>query len=158
MGLWVFKLPISLVMIERIYILSHDHHHQIGSMNYHPSFRIRSWNNGMRCMSLYILFEVNEASKHHLTHCCVDLSLHNVIVICPSGHMGLPMSQNLSNRATLWWIYTIRNSMESSRPVVVQHCNYLTLTLDFQGQILKMLYIRNGRGERLTWNERNISR
>ena len=35
--------------------------------------------------------------------------------------------------------------MELSRPVVVQHHGHLTLTLDFQGQILKMLYLRNGR-------------
>ena len=34
--------------------------------------------------------------------------------------------------------------MELSRPVVVQHHGHLTLTLDFQGQILKMLYLRNG--------------
>ena len=32
-------------------------HHQIGSMNYCPLFRVRSWNNGMRCMSFYILME-----------------------------------------------------------------------------------------------------
>ena len=37
--------------------------------------------------------------------------------------------------------------MELSRPVVVQHPDHLTLTLDFQGQILKMLYLRNGRAE-----------
>ena len=54
MGLYVFSLPISLVMIERIYTLSY-YHHQIGSMNYYPLFNVRSWNNGMRCMSLYIL-------------------------------------------------------------------------------------------------------
>ena len=63
-------------------------------------------------------------------------------------------------------IYTIRSSMELSRPVVVQHQGHLTLTLilwlwivtspmtltlDFQGQILKMLYLRNGRA----WNERD---
>ena len=54
MRLCVFSLPISLVMIERIYTLSY-YHHQIGSMNYFPLFRLRSWNNGMRCMSLYIL-------------------------------------------------------------------------------------------------------
>ena len=35
--------------------------------------------------------------------------------------------------------------MELSRSVVVQHHGYLNLTLDFQGQILKMLYLRNGR-------------
>ena len=56
MGLCVFSLPISLAMIERIYTLSY-HHHQIGSMTYYPLFRVRSWNNGMRCMSLYILME-----------------------------------------------------------------------------------------------------
>ena len=56
MGLCVFSLPISLVIIEIIYIhtLSY-YHHQIGSMNYYPLFRVRSWNNGVRCMSFYIL-------------------------------------------------------------------------------------------------------
>ena len=39
--------------------------------------------------------------------------------------------------------------MELSRPVVVQHQGHLTLTLDFQGQILKM-YLRNGRAD---WHE-----
>ena len=34
--------------------------------------------------------------------------------------------------------------MELSRPVVVQHHGHLTFTLDFQGQIPKMLYLRNG--------------
>ena len=53
MGLCVFSLPIPLVMIERIYTLSY--YHQIGSMNYYPLFRVRSWNNGMRCMTLSIL-------------------------------------------------------------------------------------------------------
>ena len=52
MGLCVFSLPISLVMIETISTLPY-HHHQIGSMNYYPLFRVRSWNNGMRCMSIY---------------------------------------------------------------------------------------------------------
>ena len=37
--------------------------------------------------------------------------------------------------------------MELSRPVDVQHHGHLTLTLDFQGQILKMLYLRNGRAD-----------
>ena len=52
MGLGVFRLPISLVMIEIIYTLSY-YHHQIGSMNYYPLFRVMTWNNGMRFMSLY---------------------------------------------------------------------------------------------------------
>ena len=37
--------------------------------------------------------------------------------------------------------------MELSRPIVVQHHGHLTLTLDFQGQILKILYLRNGRAD-----------
>ena len=41
---------------ENIYTLSY-YHHQIGSMNYYPLLRVRSWNNGMRCMSFYILME-----------------------------------------------------------------------------------------------------
>ena len=39
----------------REYIAWSYYYHQIGSMNYYPLFRVRSWNNGMRCMSLYIL-------------------------------------------------------------------------------------------------------
>ena len=73
---------------------------------------------------------------------------------------GLPMGQKLVKSGSTWarhcgthisetpgWIYTIRSSMELSRPVVVQHHGHLTLTLDFQGQILKMLYLRNGRAD-----------
>ena len=39
---------------ENIYTLSY-YHHQIGSMNYYSLFRVRSWNNGVHCMSFYIL-------------------------------------------------------------------------------------------------------
>ena len=69
MGLCEFSLPISLVMTERIYTWSY-YHHQIGSMNYYPLFRVRSWNNGMRCMSLYILIKQecdHNAGKHYKT-------------------------------------------------------------------------------------------
>ena len=74
--------------------------------------------------------------------------------------MGLPLGQKLVKWGSTWvrpcgthisettrWIYTISSSMELSRPVVVQHHGHLTLTLDFQGQILKMLYLRNGRAD-----------
>ena len=37
---------------ENIYTLSY-YHHQIGSMNYYPLFRVMSWNNGLCCMSFY---------------------------------------------------------------------------------------------------------
>ena len=45
-----------LLLREYIYTLSY-HHHQIGSMNYCPLFRVRSWNNGVRCMSFHILIK-----------------------------------------------------------------------------------------------------
>ena len=74
--------------------------------------------------------------------------------------MGLPMGQTLVKSGRTWvrlcgthisettgWIYAIWSFMELSRPVIVQHHGYLTLTLDIQGQILKMLYLRNGRGD-----------
>ena len=74
--------------------------------------------------------------------------------------MGLPMGQKLVKSGSTWarlcgthifenagWIYTIQSSMGLSRPVVVQHQGHLTFTLDFQGQILKMLYLRNGRAD-----------
>ena len=73
-------------------------------------------------------------------------------------HMGLPMGQKLVKSGSTWailcgthisetagLIYTIRSSMELSKIVVVQHHGHLTLTLDFQGEILKMLYLRNMR-------------
>ena len=44
---------------EYIYIYTLFYYHQIGSMNYYPLFRVRSWNNGVRCMSFYILVGPN---------------------------------------------------------------------------------------------------
>ena len=38
---------------ENIYTLSY-YHHQIGSMNYHPLFRVRSWNNGVQWCAMYV--------------------------------------------------------------------------------------------------------
>ena len=91
---------------------------------------------------------------------CLNLWLCNVIVICPFAHMSLPMGQNLVKSGSTWarlcrthisetggWIYAIRSSVELTGPVVVQHHGHLTLTVDFQGQILKMLYLRNGRAD-----------
>ena len=76
---------------------------------------------------------------------------------------GLTCDRDISNSAiyttaiyreytvseTTWWIYTIWSSMELSRPVVVQYHGHLTLTLDlrFQGQIFKILYLRNRRAD-----------
>ena len=40
------------------------------------------------------------------------------------------------------------SSIDLSGPLVVQHHRHVTLTLDFQGQIFKILYPRNGRADR----------
>ena len=57
---------------------------------------------------------------------------------------------------TTGWIYTILSSVELPRPVV----GHLTLTMDFQGQILKMLYLRNGgadwHGTKRMWVDRKL--
>ena len=42
---------------ENIYTLSY-YHHQIGSMNYYPLFRTRSWNKGVRCLPFCILMNL----------------------------------------------------------------------------------------------------
>ena len=47
-----------------IHTLSY-YHHQIGSMNYYPLFRIGSWNNGTRCMSFYILMGIPILVRQH---------------------------------------------------------------------------------------------
>ena len=54
MGLCVFSLPISLVMIERIYTLSY-YHHQIGSMNWYPLFRVHETMVCAVCLSIFFL-------------------------------------------------------------------------------------------------------
>ena len=86
----------------------------------------------------------------------VVVHCHSYLPICPIW--VCPWAQNLSNQAALGpdfaepfetagWIYIIQSSIQLSRPVVVQHQGHLTLTLDFQVQILKMLYLRNGRAD-----------
>ena len=42
---------------ENTYTWSY-YHHQIESMNYYPLFRVRSWNNGVRCMSFFFLIGI----------------------------------------------------------------------------------------------------
>ena len=93
--LWlcVFSLPISLVMIEIIYTLSY-HHYQIGSMNYHPLFRVRSWNNGMRCMSLYILMDSDGGHFEDFIHIKEAQQIEMDLVIRRTGITRYCLKQN----------------------------------------------------------------
>ena len=76
MGLCVFSLPISLVMTEMKYTLSYNYH-QIQSMNYYPLFRARSWNNGMRCMYILLLYYFLD-SQHHCCNMSIFSSIENI--------------------------------------------------------------------------------
>ena len=53
---------------DNIYTLSY-HHHQIGIMNYYPLFRVRLWNNGVRCMSFCILILLNRINQSTTKPC-----------------------------------------------------------------------------------------
>ena len=91
-GLYVFSLPISIDDGENMYTLSY-YDHQIGSMNHYPLFRVRSWNNGVRCMYFYILIinsEVWTVSQclrlgHGTMICTVCLS---VFLLAQFSHFG----------------------------------------------------------------------
>ena len=81
MGMRVFSLPISLVMIEKIYTLSY-YHNRTGSKNYYPLFRVMSWNNDMRCMSLSIFLRMwlpdsgDIINRNSLINCYCDSIRH----------------------------------------------------------------------------------
>ena len=62
---------------ENIYTLSY-YHHQMGSMNYYPLSRVISWNNGVRCMSFYILINIVAATiwLYHISIC------YNMMTLC----------------------------------------------------------------------------
>ena len=70
---------------ENIYTLSY-YHHQIVSINYNPLFRVRSWNNGMSCMSFYILMETHTPGQQHPDLCGGVLSTQTASgsgILCP---------------------------------------------------------------------------
>ena len=73
-----------LVMIYEIiyiyiYTLSY-YRHQKGSVNYYPLFWVRSWNNGVRCMSNFILIRL---SHLHTDGCPVvqKYLINNIMIL-----------------------------------------------------------------------------
>ena len=54
---------LSILRECRIYILSY-YHHQIGSTSYYPLFRVRSWSNGIHCMSFYVHIVMAAHQRH----------------------------------------------------------------------------------------------
>ena len=75
----------SCVDWDNIYTLSY-YHHQIGSMNYYPLFRVRSWNNGVRCISFYILWHIASLRQNVAPFDGGELSIYVTEI---STHRGL---------------------------------------------------------------------
>ena len=84
----------------------------------------------------------------------VVVQRHSNLLVCPIWNC--PWTRNLSNQVpfgsrlyatliseTTRWIYIVESSMELSKSVVVQHIGLMTLTRDFQGQILNKPYHMN---------------
>ena len=61
---------------ENMCTLSH-HHYQIGSMTHLPLFRVRSWNNGIHCMSFYILKQRLWCSSWNMSDNLIHLQVTN---------------------------------------------------------------------------------
>ena len=59
----------STILARSISYLHIFYHHQIWSMNHYQLFRVRSWNNGMGCMSFCILMEGGHNSHGNFTSC-----------------------------------------------------------------------------------------
>ena len=72
---------------ENMCTLSYYHQHQIGSMTHLPLFRVRLWNNGMRCMSFYIL--VNTFISHGIMY---DIALTRIQFIEAEWRIYAPVN------------------------------------------------------------------
>ena len=76
MGLCVFSLPISLVLIEIVFTLSY-YHHQIGSMNYYPLFGLG--HETMVCAVCLSIF-LQCISKFWCVICCLCLYMFRCVL------------------------------------------------------------------------------
>ena len=88
-GLGVFILPTSHVIIVIMGTLSY-YHHQIGGMNHQPLFTVRSWINGTRCMSYYVppVFKIeyaNSVSHQYRVGCFSPPNKWLIVDRCVSG-------------------------------------------------------------------------
>ena len=137
MGLYVFSLPISLVMIEITYTLSY-YHHQIGSMNYYPLFQVRSWNNGVCCMSFSLRWRHNgrdSISNHQPYDCLLNrlfrrrwkkTSKLRVTGLCVgnspgTGEFPAQMASNAEN-VSIWWRHHVYSYWQLVNMITVGRC------------------------------------
>ena len=77
-------------MIERICTLSY-YHHQIGSMNYYPLFKVGSWNNGMRCISLHAYMSVSACPLYHIqSQIYTNINIQFMVLLSFNSHGPRP--------------------------------------------------------------------
>ena len=79
------------------YIALSYYHHQIGSMNYYPFFMVRSWNNGMRWVALYILYMVSCPVPDRRCAAPVQISRDKRIRIFYANYVGWKHNVYMSN-------------------------------------------------------------
>ena len=82
----------------------HHNHHQIGRMNNFPSFRVRPWNNGMHCMSFYVLiihFPYHSPFVERIHQSSVDTTKKRAV----SGFSFVVKQQKHMNKQSCRWWY-----------------------------------------------------
>ena len=96
-------------------------HHQIGSMNYYPLFKVRSWNNGVHRMSLYIL-------KSSCIHIIIQIhGRHGIWNLCDQKHMfggfcGMCFSRNPFTGNATWNISALYMDVMIGKTIARQCC------------------------------------
>ena len=105
---------------ENKYTLSYCHH-QIRSMNYYPLLRVRSWNNGVHCMSFYILM----LYIYILSYCIWEKVCNSTMrmdiyyawwIMLYFSVSGWYQQYNLCG--TWWWIYDLQNFYLQQQAIV----------------------------------------
>ena len=91
-------------------------------MNYYPLFRVRSWNNGMRCMSLYILMTSSNGNIFRVTgHLCGEITGHRWIPRTSQWDRALkfslicPIIKRLSKQ---WWGWWFEHCCDTIAPIM----------------------------------------
>ena len=95
---------------ENVYTLSY-YHHQIASMNHYPLLRVRSRNNGIRCMSLYFYLTIASVITWHLTITSV-MTWHLTIAWLITLHLTIAwmITWHLIITSAITWHLTITNT------------------------------------------------
>ena len=153
MGLCVLVTHLLRDDWDNIHTLSY-YHHQIGSMNYYPLFRVRSWNNGMRCMSFYILTEEaairNVGKKPFCSTGTADQFeyldiITYVVPFCkrwsPDSYLGCRWDKRLSNviesKVHVMWLAMLCQIIKTVFKMYVMHRNLINVVSQVSIRIVR---------------------